>query len=172
MFMTYPFKKEDAMYEKEREKIIFEQILRNRIEYLCRKGILKSYHDKEENLPYIRGRIMLRENIINNLILKQRIFCKYSDFGPDNQENRIIKFALYRLSKMKLEDLNLHKKIRLLLHYFESVTLPLLIEPELKKVTFNKLTKHYEPIINLSKLILSNSSLCLEKDGGIRSLHF
>lgn len=113
-----PFRKEDLLYEKEGEELIFEQLTRNllnRIELLCRRGISKSYYEKEENLPYVRGQIMLRENILYNWLFRQRIFCRYSDFGPDNVENRIIKYTLYQLSRRKFQDMNLQRKTRLLL---------------------------------------------------------
>jgi 5-methylcytosine-specific restriction enzyme subunit McrC len=173
-----PFGKEDLLYEEEKQEIIFEQLTRNllkRIELLCRRGISKTYYEKEENLPYVRGRIMLRENIVYNRILKQRIFCRYSDFGPDNPENRIIKHTLYQLSKRKFQDIKLQMKIRLLLHYFESVSSVLSLKLEdLSRVTFvdNRHSRQYEPIINLCKLILSNSSLDLQRTGEVRFSSF
>ena len=68
----------------------------------------KSYYDIEENLPYVKGRVLITKNIILNGILQHRIYCGYSDFGPDNIENRIIKHTLYQLLMMRFEDKNLH----------------------------------------------------------------
>ena len=173
-----PFGKEDLLYQKEKQEIIFEQLTRNllkRIELLCRRGISKTYYEKEENLPYVRGRIMLRENLVYNRILKQRVFCRYSDFGPDNPENRIVKHTLYQLSRRKFQDIKLQMKIRLLLHYFESVSSVLSLKlDDLSEVTFvdNRHSRQYEPIINLCNLILSNSSLNLQGTGEVRFSSF
>lgn len=164
------FRKEDFAYRRVKEETIFEQLLKNllyRIEELCRKGISKSYYDNEENIPYVKGKILINKNLKQNLILKNRIYCRYSDYGPDNVENQVLKYTLYFLSKMKIQDTTLLRKIKLLLHYFESVSLVSTYEYSFPKIIYNRLTQHYEPIINLCRLLRLKSSLNLGTSGDI-----
>lgn len=170
-----PFRKEDFEYLREKEKTIFEQIIRNllnRVEKLCKRGISKSYYENEENLPYVKGKILLKENLASNSLLQHRIFCRFSEFGSDNTENRIIKFTLYWLSQMKLEDKDLQRKVRFLLHYFEPVSIIPSTMKHIPTVNYNRLNRHYESIVNICKLILTNSSLNLGTRGEVKFSSF
>ncbi|MGC1930899.1 MAG: hypothetical protein WA667_18155 [Candidatus Nitrosopolaris sp.] len=97
-----PFRNEDFQYLSKEEETIFEYLVENflkRIEKLCKRGISKNYYENEENLPFVRGKVLLRQNLLHNKLLKHRVFCSYSDFGSDNMENRLIKYTLYYISK-------------------------------------------------------------------------
>ena len=98
----FDFRKEDFVYREIREEIIFERLIKNllsRIEEPCRKGISKFYYDTEENLAYVKGKVLVKKNLTQNLILKSHVYCRYSDYGPDNVENQVLKYTLYFLSK-------------------------------------------------------------------------
>lgn len=164
----FSFRKEDFAYRRIKEEIIFEQLVKNllsRIEDLCRKGISKFYYEIEENLTYVKGKLLIKKNLTQNLILKNRVYCSYSDYGPDSVENQILKYTLYFLSKIKIQDVTLLRKIKLLLHYFESVSFVSSYKYSFPKIVYNRLTQHYEPIINLCELLLLNSSLNLGTTG-------
>ena len=120
------FRPEDFEYVKKYDESLFDYIIRNllrRIETLCRKGISKTYYEIEENLPYLKGKVLITKNIILNQILQNRIYCNYSDFGPDTLENQIIKYTLYQLLEMRFGNKDLRRLIKLLLHYFEPVSM-------------------------------------------------
>jgi 5-methylcytosine-specific restriction enzyme subunit McrC len=162
------FRKEYFAYQNQKEEIIFERLIWNllsRVEELCRRGISKSYYENEENLPYLRGKILMKGNLGHNLVFKHRMYCQYSEFGPDTAQNQVIKYTLYRLSKMIFEDSNIHRKIRLLLHYFESVSLRPSYQFAFPNITYTRLTKHYQPLINLCRLLLLRSSFNLGYKG-------
>jgi 5-methylcytosine-specific restriction enzyme subunit McrC len=157
------------------DESLFEQITRNflsRVEELCRRGISKSYYDVEENLPSVRGKILVTKNIVQNRMLQHRVYCNYSDFGPDNLENRIIKYTLHCLAGTRFEDPKLNRRIKVLLHYFEPVSILTSLYYTLPGISYSRLTKHYEPIINLCKLILTSSSLNLQSSGDVKFSSF
>ena len=68
---------------------------------------------------------------------------------------------------MKIQDITLVRKIKLLLHYFEPVSLVSSYNYSFPKIVYNRLTQHYEPIINLCKLLLRRSLLNLGAAGDI-----
>ncbi len=166
-----PFRAEDFQYLKEKEETIFEYLAENfltRVEKLCKRGISKNYYEDEENLPIVRGKVLVRQNILHNTLLKHRVFCSFSDFGSDNMENRLIKYTLYYLSKMKLQVKGLSRRARHLLHYFESVTLDFhFFTDALPRITYNRLLKHYQPLINLCRLLITHCSVKLDSVGDV-----
>ncbi|VFJ14517.1 protein of unknown function [Candidatus Nitrosocosmicus franklandus] len=167
------FRKQDLSYQKENENIMFELIvadLLRRVEDLCRKGISKKYYDTEENLSYVKGRILIKENLKYNLVYKNKMYCRYSDFGPDTVENRIIKYTLYHLSQIYFTNPDLYRKAKRLLHYFEPVSL--ISYSKFPTIIFDKLTFHYRTIVTLCDLVISNSSLYVEKRGEVKFSSF
>jgi len=99
--LTKTFKESDFEYSLVRENTLFESLVKkltDMIENLCRRGIVKTYYENDENIPYVKDKILFRENAVHNSILKHRTYCRYNEYGPDNIENRIIKYTLYYLT--------------------------------------------------------------------------
>jgi 5-methylcytosine-specific restriction enzyme subunit McrC len=168
-----PFKQQDFKYLK--QYTILELIIKNlvnRVEQLCRRGISKSYYNNEENLSYIKGNVLNKENLAHNLVFKHHVYCRYSEFDSDSLENRIIKYTLYRLSIMDIEREDLRRRVRFLLHYFESISLIPSVLNSIPEIVYNRLTAHYEPIIRLCKLILAKSSFNLRSSGELKFFSF
>lgn len=88
-------------------------------------------------------------------------------------KNRIIKYTLYYLTLMQVEEPSLSKKLRHLLRYFEPISLKYFdSRNDSLKITYNRLTIQYKPIIDLCKLILDKSSVNLSSTGKIRFSSF
>jgi 5-methylcytosine-specific restriction enzyme subunit McrC len=171
-----PFREEDFEYFVQKENTVFGLLVRHlikRLERLCkRSGITKNYSENEENLSFVKGRILHKENLNYNRVIKNKVYCRFSEFSADNLENRIIKYTLYVLSRSELQNPELQRKTKFLLHYFDSVSLTYILPNNIPKIAYNRLTKQYEPIINLCKLIISRTSLNLRASGELRFSSF
>ncbi|HEY7570578.1 MAG TPA: hypothetical protein VH796_04335 [Nitrososphaeraceae archaeon] len=141
-------------------------------EHLCRKGIYKNYYEVDENIPYVKGKILFKENLARNPILKHKVYCNYSEFDPDNLENRIIKYTIYYLLATHLIRPELYRKTKLLMHYFDTVSFYPVDANSFPKLIYNRLTIHYEPIINICRLILTGCSINLGASGEIKFSSF
>lgn len=164
---------EELEYAKEPE--IFELIvakLLEKIEMLTRRGFSKAYVEEENNLYFQKGRILIEQNLRQNTCLKNRIFCRYSEFTCDTIENRILKYTLYHLSRVKLSSDILQKRVRQTIHFFDQVSFVIFYAKSFPKITYTRLNDHYRPIINLCQLIIENSTLDLQKTGEIRYSSF
>lgn len=80
--LTKTFKENDFGYSLERENTLFESLVKkltDMIENLCRRGIVKTYYENEENIPYVKGKILFKENAVHNSILKHtwQVFRKF-----------------------------------------------------------------------------------------------
>lgn len=165
-----PFRQEVTDYTRLKEKSIFERIisfLLDGVQSLCRKGITRIYYQFDSNLPAIRGRVLIKEDLLHNYALHSRIFCRYDEFGPDNVHNQIIKYTLHVLLRTPLQNVELHRKIRHLLTFFEEVSFVPISSKSFPKVSYSRLTNQYRPLIAFCKLLLENSSLQLSKRGDL-----
>ena len=82
---------------------LFETLVRHfldLIEEKLRFGLMADYIVCEENLSTIRGRIAFEHHIENNLVRRDRIFCRFSEFLRDIPENQVLLWALFSLSRV------------------------------------------------------------------------
>jgi 5-methylcytosine-specific restriction enzyme subunit McrC len=60
---------------------------------LVRRGLLHRYEAQEANLPLIRGRLKFAVHVTVNHGRRDRAYCAYDEFSPDNTVNRMIRAA-------------------------------------------------------------------------------
>lgn len=61
---------------------------------LLRGGLLRRYQSWEEDLPMIRGRLLLDRQIRTHGMRPDRLACRFDEFTADNDWNRVLKTAL------------------------------------------------------------------------------
>ena len=64
---------------------------------LVRSGLARRYRSVEENLPHLRGRILFREQIRENLVNQARFYVSHDELSVNRPANRLIHSALVRL---------------------------------------------------------------------------
>jgi 5-methylcytosine-specific restriction enzyme subunit McrC len=138
-----------------KEKSLFEIFIRLYAENLLKLlnfDLPKSYEKKEENLNYLKGKLLIGKNIRNNLVNKTKFYCKYDNFSENILLNQIFKATtkkLLQLTKSK-ENYKLLLEIDLIL---KEVDLKSLTLKDFNKNSFNRLNNQFEDIFNLAKLL-------------------
>ncbi|MFQ7801593.1 MAG: 5-methylcytosine restriction system specificity protein McrC [Coprobacillus cateniformis] len=79
---------------------LMSAILVRAISNQLKKGLLKEYIPKTEEIQTLRGKIEISDSIRNQCSLRQRVVCSYEDFSVNNTLNCIIKTTLTLLLKM------------------------------------------------------------------------
>ncbi|VEU64864.1 McrC family protein [Mycoplasmopsis cynos] len=136
---------------------IFVLIYLNNIRELIKKGIKNTYHEVESNQNYIKGKLLIKEQINKNLINKNKFYIKYDSYNSNKPENKIIKSVLLKLKK-ETKNINIQKTINNLLSYFLDVESSKNFENDYRKIIFNKNNFYYKDIIEWSIIFLRNNS--------------
>ena len=77
-------------------EIFVRQFLRN-LETLARAGLARRYLLVEESLPYLRGRLLFREQLRRNVANRARFHVAHDELSVNRPANRLIHSALVRL---------------------------------------------------------------------------
>ena len=136
---------------------LFINMYLQEVDHLVKKGIKSDYINKESNLHFYKGKLMVNEHFRTNIIHKERFYVSYEEFHPNRSENRIIKATLYKLQKLTTSFEN-SKRIRQLLTHFDFVEPSKNYDKDFSKIVINRTTKDYESLINWSKVFLMNKS--------------
>ena len=85
---------------------------------LIKVGLAKSYVNIQENVPFLRGKLLLTQQIQNDVSMNLKFGCEYDEYSSNIIENQIILFILeksYHLTKHHI----LKKQIQKIIHEFD-----------------------------------------------------
>lgn len=152
---------------------ILARLFLNELEAVSKKGFYKKYVRKSENISFLKGKLLIKEQLYNDISKKAKFYCSYEELTYDNLENQIILKATTLLIPL----VRFNEKIRRDLIYYsyllrEKVSLVNVTPEDCHKVQFNRLNDYYEPIIQFSKVILQNYFIRSTYKGKSRGFNF
>ena len=136
---------------------IFIRMFLQETRRLVQYGLKSSYINTQDNLPFYKGKLLVNENIKENLAHRERFFVSYDEFSPDCAENKLIKAALLKLQSLTGSEKN-SKEIRQLLISFENVNESVNFQKDFAKVNIDRTKKEYETLMKWAKVFLLNKS--------------
>ena len=135
---------------------IFIDLLINNFLLQFNRSINRDYIKHEENLIFIKGKILFGKSIVKNSFLTHKNYCEFDEFTEDNLLNRIFKSTFSNLLQIS-ESADNKKLLKLSLTYLENVGKINLSKEVFEKVKFTRLNENYRPIFNLARMFYNNS---------------
>ncbi len=123
-----------------------------------RRGLLQGYRTEEEALHTVRGRIRFSDQINRRFGIPLLVEVAYDEFTEDIKENRLLKTALHRLSRLPVGSERSRRDVNGLRPAFNTVGLGD-YRRGAPEVQYTRLNSHYRPAVELARLIIDNSSL-------------
>jgi 5-methylcytosine-specific restriction enzyme subunit McrC len=122
---------------------------------IIQEGIYRNYTSNTEEIPTIRGKLLIVQNIRNPRISKEKFFCEYDEFSADILENQILLYCSQLLSELVV-DKNVKEKLVQTQQFLqkEGVSEKFLDMYHLEQITYQKFNEHYEKILKLCEFIL------------------
>lgn len=131
--------------------------------YLCelkkllQRGLKSGYQTAEDNLPYLKGRLMIHEQIKHNAAHRERFYARYDEFTPDRPENRLIRATVDRLLSVSVDGRN-RKELRLCQEMMYGIAPSLNIGRDFAAVVDDRTTVDYRRLMRWSRLFLQGNS--------------
>lgn len=120
------------------------------------KGLVRRYETCTENIPVLRGRIGIAEQIRLNAANPQRLYCRFEEFQEDNPLNQVLKACLRLLFRVSRE-LSNQRRISELLLVFEGVADVAITALPWHMITFDRLNQRYKATFKLAELFLKST---------------
>ena len=136
---------------------IFISMFLEELSKLIQKGIKSDYISKEENLKFLKGKLLIGNQVKYNIIHKENFFVEYQEFNNDRVENRLIKTTLQYLYKKSHFNMN-QQRIREFLFIFDDIKISKNAIIDFSKVKLNRQMKDYEKILIWCKTFLLENS--------------
>lgn len=126
-------------------------------ERLTHEGLVKKYRICEGNLNKLKGRILFRKQISQNLLHRERMFTAHQTYDKDNVFNRILKCALGIVSRLATNP-SITGRAGALTLAFERASDARITAETFNHLTLNRNTKRYQKALQLARLIILNYS--------------
>jgi 5-methylcytosine-specific restriction enzyme subunit McrC len=140
------------------------------LNHLLRERPLQTYVDVEEDVSFLRGKLLVERELGGGGRLYARYPCRYSVFTPNHLINEVLRFCnrlLMRQTRILRNRARLQENDALL----TDVDLRTIRPSDLDQVHLDRLNRHYEPILRMCRLLLEGSTLDL-RAGRITQLAF
>lgn len=135
---------------------VFIHLFLLEVNKVVKQGIARNYETQEENLAYIKGKLLVSQQLRQNLINKHRHYMAYDELTENRPENRLIRSALnWSLRRVKGAAEHLCQE---LLFHFSSIPHSRTIPQDMNAWQRGRHLRHYEPIRPWLEMIFNHQS--------------
>ena len=127
------------------------------VQQLIRLGLKSDYVCVEENSKSFKGKLLVSQNIRENLVHQERFYVQFDEFQLNRPENKLVKSTLLYLNKKSRNNSNL-AEIRRQLMFFEQVNVSINYDADFSKVVKSRNTTEYENMMAWARVFLQNRS--------------
>ncbi|MFW2554930.1 McrC family protein [Aliarcobacter butzleri] len=138
---------------------VFVQMFANGLLQELKKGLYKEYLTKQDNLPVLKGRYLINENLKYNFT-KNKIYCEYDEFSENNSLNQFFLYSVKYLQKF-VKDKKLLKQCELI---FDEVEYKSVDINRLETINFNRLNVRFKTSFEIALLLLKQSIPLFNQD--------
>ncbi|MFW2580965.1 McrC family protein [Aliarcobacter butzleri] len=138
---------------------VFVQMFANGLLQELKKGLYKEYLTKQDNLPVLKGKYLINENLKYNFT-KNKIYCEYDEFSENNSLNQFFLYAVKYLQKF-VKDKKLLKQCELI---FDEVEYKSVDIKRLETINFNRLNVRFKISFEIALLLLRQSIPLFNQD--------
>lgn len=139
---------------------LLDALVSNFVESLLKellRGADHTYVRREENLPCLKGKLLINQHIRHNAAHQEQVFVGYDDFVVDTWLNRTIKTACRKLVGMTVLP-RVQKRLREALAHLDDVSDFQVGIHNFPKIHFSRNTERFRPIFDFCVMVIAGES--------------
>lgn len=135
---------------------VFISLFLNEVNKLVKRGVARQYQSQEENITYLKGKLLASQQVRHNLVMKHRHYMSYDELSADRPENRLIRSALqWAVNRVKGPTEHLCQE---LLFHFSSIPHSRHISHDMNAWQRGRHLRHYETVRPWLEMIFKEQS--------------
>lgn len=135
------------------------KVLVNGCRYLFKRGLYRSYQEKQEEITGIRGKLLLNESVNGLSFQNKKAWCQFDELSHNVLPNQIMKSTVGRLLRTDQIEDDLHEELKEAYSRFSDVEEVNLQLYHFLKVQIHRNNAFYGFLIQVCRLIFESSSL-------------
>ena len=121
---------------------------------LIKRGVRSDYSRQRKNALFLKGRLLVTDQIRKNTMHPERFFIEYDEYQIDQPANRLIKSALQKIHKIT-QSISNQRLAKELLFVFEDVPLSKDVDNDFLTVKQKRGMGYYQDVLRWCALILN-----------------
>lgn len=129
-------------------------------ERICQAGLRADYVERQDDLPLLRGRLVVREQLLRRHALPDRLVCRYEERSHDVLDNRVLGAAAERVAR-RVRDEGLRRRAFSLVELFADACDWRAFDPvdARRSVDYSRLNEHYREGHELAWLVFDDAGI-------------
>lgn len=136
---------------------VFISYFLQQVNKLVKRGIRSDYVATQSNLGFMKGKLLVANQIRHNLVNQHRFYVEYDEFQVNRPENRLIRSALEKISGVIQQSSN-QRICRELLFAFDYVPPARDIRIDLGRCSKDRSMGYYAHVLEWCRIILLDQS--------------
>ena len=136
---------------------VFIRIFLGEVDSIIKQGLKSAYIGVEENEAFLKGKLLMKQQIQHNLVNKARFYNHHDEFMINCLENRLIRTTLEYLLHIS-SDFNNQRLIREQLMHFNQVTILHNVEQSFQRIKLGRNFQYYTQALRWCEIILAKQS--------------
>ena len=125
-------------------------------ERLVHTGLIKAYRKEDENLPALKGKLLLSKHFAKNTVHQERFFVRHTVYDQGHIMNRILRQTLSCISESSVNTF-LQQRAANYLSFFPELELVAVTEDLFSRLVYDRKSDDYREAMTLARLILFNN---------------
>ena len=136
---------------------VFLQLALDSFAQVIQRGLRRDYRTEQGNLPTLRGRLLVSQQLRHNLTNQAQFFTAHDDYTPNRAENRLLKSALLLANRIARSAKQQHLAHELLVWIGD---VPASTQPaqDWRAVRLDRNMSYYQPALAWAKILLDQHS--------------
>lgn len=142
---------------------LYIQHFLNECDEMMRRGLIKAYRRKRENIGVLKGQLIFPAHLRENLIRRDKFYTDHQTYDQGHLVNHILLAALEVVDRIATDATIKATTRRLLMQFPELPPRPAIHASTFDRIIMTRKLAHYEESLGLAKLILLNFSPDLQR---------
>lgn len=136
---------------------VFITMFLDEVARLIRRRVKSGYVAQEANIPVIKGKLCISQQIRHNAVHAERFYVEYDEYLTDIPENRLIKASLCRLKTLS-RSYRSQQRIKQYLFALDEIQVSHNYAQDFSRCTRSRLMEDYDLLLQWCRVILYNKS--------------
>ncbi|UJF16603.1 McrC family protein [Jeotgalibaca sp. MA1X17-3] len=136
---------------------IFISMFLIEIDIVIKKGLKSSYITVQENKAYLKGKLLMKQQVQCNMVNASKFYSEFDEFLLDSPENIILRKCMEFILKVT-QDRNNYKYARELFVHFDNISPTSQVDLLFKKVHLGRSHLYYKKVLAWSEIFLKGYS--------------
>jgi 5-methylcytosine-specific restriction enzyme subunit McrC len=156
-----PFRPESVDYAVDKSRVL-EPLVRHfneSVRRLLQDGLLSNYVELEENLRVLRGRIAFSKHLTQNVVRRDRLYCRFFQAEVDIPENQVILWGLTLLNRAGEWSQDVRQTLQSHILHFGGVSLRQFLPRQCPVFHYDRLSSRYREVHDWCRLFIDLLSI-------------